>query len=129
MAMAPEPTGARGAPQHSWYAYAAWVSLIMPTIAAVVMMFLQPMEQVGPPMGVYWTMFACSIVSLVAGCLAISGIGRHLDWNILTPAILGILFSAILGYLCLGFGVLSADPPNWNQMRHTQATAPAARHG
>ncbi len=126
--MSPRPAGTTHRTQHTLAVCAAWVSLVLPIVSAAWMMFAQPTHFV-PPEYVYWGMFACGVISLIAGCLALSTIGRRIDWMILTPAILGIVFSAILSYICLGFGVLGTEPPNWNQMRGSQANPPVVRHG
>jgi len=106
----------------------AWVSLVLPLMATAWVMFAQPMLAV-PPEYLYWGLFACGVVSLLAGCYAISTIGRRIDWNLLTPALLGIVFSAILSYICLGFGILGAGPPNQNMFHRTDANPVNVRHG
>jgi len=90
---------------HTLGMWCAWTSLAIPVLATGVWLFARPTWIM--PVTIYWMMFACGAVSLVLGCIGISTIGRRLDWQILTPAILGIVLSAVLSYLSLGLGVLS----------------------
>jgi hypothetical protein len=113
---------------HTMALGSAWFSLILPLLATGWLVFVQPMF-VLPPEVMYWGLFACGVVSLLAGCFAISGIGRRIEWAIMTPALLGIVFSAILSYVCLGFGILGAGPPNMNMLPRGEGNVPAVRHG
>ncbi len=126
--MSPHPAGTAHGRRHTLAVGAAWVSLALPVLAAAWMMIARPTRMTSPDLA-YYGMLACGAVSVIAGCLAMSTIGRRIDWNILTPAVLGIVFSAVLGYLCLSFGATGREPIHWHQLRGSQANAPAVRQG
>jgi len=96
------------APHHNAAMTAAWISIAVPILGFVLLAFLPAMMDRMTEEIVYWTLFGCGVISLVIGAVAIGMTGMRINWNILTPAILGIVFSAILCYFCLGLGIIDA---------------------
>jgi len=121
----PQRTSAAGA-HHTLAQWCAWTSLALPLLAGAMLLFVRPMH-IMAPQTVYWTMFACGVISIVVGCVGVSTIGRQIDWSVLTPSILGIVLSVILSYLSMGLGILSIGPaPPWNEIFPWQGPPPAA---
>jgi hypothetical protein len=109
---------------HGMAVGAAWISLAIPVIGMVLLAVVPPMRIMAEET-IYWMLFACGAVGAFIGGLALTRIGRRMDWGIVAPAILGIVFSSILCYFCIGLGIVDAGVlPRWSE---THSAAPGAR--
>jgi len=99
-----------------FFTVAAWLSLLVPLLAAGWAYYLgsAPPSPDAPHdrlTKAHLVMLALVFaLSFVTGCVSLWGVKTNGAWVILPPAVLGMLVSAILEVLALGFLVLSNLP-------------------
>ena len=108
-----DEAGSNPRPRRPFFTIAAWFSLVVPVLGAgVAWASSQPpvADVKGIPVPILAALAVAFAISFVAGCVSLWGVRANGALVILPPALLGILASAVLEVLALGFLVLSNLP-------------------
>jgi hypothetical protein len=108
-----DEAGSSPRPRRPFFTIAAWFSLGVPMLGTgVAWVSSQPpvADIKGIPVPILAALAVAFGISFVAGCVSLWGVRANGALAILPPALLGILASAVLEVLALGFLVLSNLP-------------------